>query len=325
MGLCAFQHKEDEKGTSVSLDKQRWGGKRHFTRNQHKNTVFRIWLMQTYGIEYITNNTDGVILDVAGGKGELSFELINLSGVKESVVIDPRPLNLSLVRTKWKKGLWEPKRTGVFSKWNPACEEGCKDRQPCSPRHLRCFFDANSFVQFMDAKECIDIERTNEQFQCEIDRAKKIVWTTKGLQHEDGESYNEEVVDTQADTTMSNGSTESKERSTNNEEDGTTSSSSEIVDPTEARNILQRCHLIVGLHTDQATGDIIDYAISQNIPWCIVPCCVYSDTFTQRKLRDGTKVKSYEHLIRWLCEKDPRAKTATLDLEGKNTVVYTLP
>eukprot|EP00571_Detonula_confervacea_P015906 CAMPEP_0172302942 /NCGR_PEP_ID=MMETSP1058-20130122/4580_1 /TAXON_ID=83371 /ORGANISM="Detonula confervacea, Strain CCMP 353" /LENGTH=441 /DNA_ID=CAMNT_0013013611 /DNA_START=86 /DNA_END=1411 /DNA_ORIENTATION=- len=325
MAMCAFLHDDDERGTSTSLDKQRWGGKRHFVRNQHKNSVFRIFLMQTYGMDYMINNDaarDGVILDVAGGKGELSFELVNLTGAKDCVVVDPRPLNLGLVEAKWEKGLFEPKRTGVFSKWYPACEEGCKDRKPRSPRHLRCFFDSGSFLEFVNAKECSEIERTNVQFGNEMERAKRIVWTAKGLQHEDGASYNEENAH-DGDSTAAQQSGSDRKDSINNEETNTKSET--IVDPTEARSILQKCHLMVGFHPDQAAGEIIEFAMTQNIPWCIVPCCVYSNTFSQRKLKDGTKVTSYDHLVRWLCERDPRARTATLDLEGKNTVVYTLP
>ncbi|KAL9182309.1 hypothetical protein ACHAXT_012961 [Thalassiosira profunda] len=253
MGLCAFLHDSEDRGTSATLDKQRWGGKRHFVRNQHKNSVFRTFLMQTYGLDYLTKK-DGVILDVAGGKGELSFELINLCGVKECVVIDPRPLNLSLVRGKWEKGLFEPKRTGVFSKWYPACEEGCKDRTPQSPGHMRCFFDGASFLEFANAETSEEVERTNEKLLREMIRAKSIVWTRKGLQHEDGASYNEE---------------------------------------------------------DESGSAAKPYPIG--------------NTFSKRKLNDGTNVKSHEHLVQWLKERDPNARVATLDLEGKNTVVYTLP
>lgn len=103
-------------------------------------------------------------------------------------------------------------------------------------------------------------------------------------------------------------------------------SQSEILDPDEARRIVRRCHLVVGLHPDQAAGEIIEFALSMGIPYCIVPCCVYSDMFPKRKLRDGTtRVRTFDHLVEWLREKDPRARTTTLDLEGKNTVVYSLP
>lgn len=56
-----------------------------------------------------------------------------------------------------------------------------------------------------------------------------------------------------------------------------------------------------------------------------MPCCVYSDLFPRRRLSSGLNVKSYEQLIQWLLEKDPSAKVCSLDLEGKNKVVYTLP
>jgi hypothetical protein len=159
-----------------------------------------------------------------------------------------------------------------------------------------------------------EVERSNHWFECELDRAKRIAWTTKGLQHEDGTSYNEEQ-------TMYQRRNQQKSDSTYDE----TEQSAEVTDPSIARDILQRCNLIVGFHPDQAAGDIADFAITRGIPWCIVPCCVYSDSFSRRKLKDGTSVKTHEQLVQWLCEKDANAKVATLDVEGKNIVVYTLP
>ena len=67
-----FYYDDIDRGTSITLDKQRWGGNRRFVRNNHKNTVFRIFLMQTYGIDYM-NKDEGVVIDVGGGKGELDL------------------------------------------------------------------------------------------------------------------------------------------------------------------------------------------------------------------------------------------------------------
>jgi len=308
-GMCAFLHEETDKGASTSLAKKTWGGKRQFVRNQHKNSVFRIFLMQTYGMEYLTQR-NSIVVDVAGGKGELGWELLNLSGV-ECCVIDPRPMNLELVKSKWKKGLFEPKRVGpVFEKWYPKCEDGCGEKESKSPFHIRCFFDGREFVDFIekDREEMQARKVANKWLHEEIERAKRIVWTAKGLQHEDGLNYNE--------------SNETILDETNNNVD---SCSTEIEQPSKARELIQKCNLIIGLHPDQAAGEIAKFAISRNIPWCIVPCCVYSQCFTKRKLKDGTHVKTYDHLVRWLCELDPRARVATLDMEGKNKVVYTLP
>ena len=331
-GECAFLHDGVGGGSSARLDRQRWGGRRRYVRNQHKSSVFRIFLMRTYGADYVNGGgggdgdggrgggdgdggRGGVILDVAGGKGELSFELLNLSGAGECVVVDPRPLNLGAVLGKWRRGLFEPRRVGVFSRWYPACEDGCKDREPRRPGHMRCFFDGASFARLARATGREDVDRTDGLYRRWIDRARGIAWTTKGLRHEDGTSY---------DKGGGGGGTET-EISTMQTTRIDETDASDIVDPAEVRDIVRRCHLVVGLHPDQAAGDIIEFAMAMRVPYCIVPCCVYSDAFAQRKLRDGTKVRTFDHLVQWLCEKDPRAKTATLDLEGKNTVVYSLP
>ncbi|KAL7521550.1 hypothetical protein ACHAWX_006228 [Stephanocyclus meneghinianus] len=313
-GMCAFLHDEADRGTSTTLEKTRWGGKRHFVRNQHKNSVFRIFLMQTYGMEYMTQ-TKGAIIDAAGGKGELAWELLNLTGAKDCVVIDPRPMNLEVVRSKWKRGMFEPKRTGpVFSKWYPACEEGCKSRESRSPSHIRCFFDSKAFLQFIGPDEKGEEEKyidSDQWLQDEIRKAKRIIWTTKGLQHEDGSNYNEET------TPKRSGPVDTAECSVNFD-------SSAIENPSIVREILRNCKLIIGFHPDQAAGYIAEFALARNIPWCIVPCCVYYDCFPKRKLQNGAAVKTYDQLVDWLCEKDPRAKVATLDMEGKNKVVYCL-
>jgi len=304
--MCAFSHPDVSKGTSARLDKKRWGGRRQYVRNMQKNTVFRIFLMRRYGLEYLKS---GSVCDVAGGKGALSWELTNLSGIKDCVVIDPRPLNLTLEQSKWKKGLFEPKRFGpVFSKWYPACFEGCKDTTPTAPKHIRSFFDASSFTDFVTARDASAVARTNAIFERELKRAGQTKWTAKGLQHEDGTT---DEADEEPEPTTPCVSTQS----------------TEITDPREAREILENCKVVVGLHPDQAAGHIVDFAAARGIPWCVVPCCVYFDfqDFSQRKLKSGKSVKSFDDLCQWLLEKDPRAKMETLELEGKNKVIYTLP
>ncbi len=52
----------------------------------------RSFLIDTFGPSILCSPTG--LLDVAGGQGDLSFELVNLNSVR-STVLDPRPLNLS--------------------------------------------------------------------------------------------------------------------------------------------------------------------------------------------------------------------------------------
>jgi len=38
---------------------------------------------------------------------------------------------------------------------------------------------------------------------------------------------------------------------------------------------LQSCSLVLGLHPDQATDSIVDFALQFNKPFAVVPCCVF--------------------------------------------------
>ena len=38
---------------------------------------------------------------------------------------------------------------------------------------------------------------------------------------------------------------------------------------------LQTCSLVLGLHPDQATDSIVDFAMHFGKPFAVVPCCVF--------------------------------------------------
>ena len=77
-----------------------------------------------------------------------------------------------------------------------------------------------------------------------------------------------------------------------------------------------------GMHTDQATEPLIDFAIHHNIPFAVVPCCVFASETPGRKLRNGACVGSYEDFIMYLLEKDPGIEKVGLGFEGRNTVLF---
>lgn len=43
----------------------------------------------------------------------------------------------------------------------------------------------------------------------------------------------------------------------------------------EAADCLQDCSLVVGLHPDQATDSIVDFALQHSKSFAVVPCCVF--------------------------------------------------
>ena len=71
---------------------------------------------------------------MAGGKGELSFELVNLNGIPTTVV-DPRVSDLQEYRDKWDKGLYT--RNRFWQTYSPSYDP---ERTPQDPNHVHCFF-----------------------------------------------------------------------------------------------------------------------------------------------------------------------------------------
>ena len=55
-------------------------------------------------------------------------------------------------------------------------------------------------------------------------------------------------------------------------------------DPVTAWNLFRSAKLIVGFHPDQATEACMDLAILLGIPFCVVPCCVFPSEFPDRKV-----------------------------------------
>lgn len=86
--------------------------------------------------------------------------------------------------------------------------------------------------------------------------------------------------------------------------------------------LLRGCGLVCGLHPDQATEPIVDQAIKLGKPFAVVPCCVFSKEFPERRLPDGKPVFSYEDFVTYLKAKTPGIESAFLPFSGKNQVLF---
>jgi hypothetical protein len=85
--------------------------------------------------------------------------------------------------------------------------------------------------------------------------------------------------------------------------------------------------LLLGLHPDQCTEDIINVALRSNTSFAVVPCCVYPDLFPNRHYWDNglskpMPVRTYDEFLKYLIQKDDGIKMTTLPIEGKNVVLY---
>jgi len=285
----------------------RGAGRRNKIINRNRAGSFRRWLMDTFGREVLGSGTG--VLDIAGGKGELSFELANLTGVP-STVIDPRPLRLDRFIKRLMAGIYH--RTGPWQAYNclPVPSSTSEVRRP---DHVGVFFN-DRLLDLLERPE--EEEKSAEGFQEMLTAARAVAWTEKGLvSHEEEQSLpdEEEAGD------------ERKEDQGEEEEDEEVQNAEDLTDWASVRHRLLGCSVIVGLHPDQATGAIVDFALKWNKGFAIVPCCVYRKHFPRRQL-DGEPVATYQQFVAYLVAKSPeRIKTAILDFEGKNLVLYSLP
>ena len=95
-------------------------------------------------------------------------------------------------------------------------------------------------------------------------------------------------------------------------------------------NLLPECSAIVALHPDEATGDIVDFAVKHRLPFVIVPCCVFSRLFPMRfkPLKNGDDankrelVSTYDDLIEYLVNKHDSIRISKLNFDGANLALW---
>ena len=64
--------------------------------------------------------------------------------------------------------------------------------------------------------------------------------------------------------------------------------------------LIDGCSLIIGMHPDEATVDIVDVALAKKINFAVVPCCVFHNKFPDRKLKNGKEVVEYPDIIQFI-------------------------
>ena len=173
----------------------------------------------------------------------------------------------------------------------------------------------------------------HEAFGAARMRAFDLRWTHKGLQPDHEAGAQEVEVDVEEkEATESMAEQLDGVRLANGPNDdtavaeaGTTAPASPInliEDAEQAWRTLLGCSAVVAMHPDQATEFAVDLALALDVPFAVVPCCVYASDFPRWRLPDGRRVTSYDDFLDYLAAKDPAIKVATLPFEGKNKVVY---
>jgi hypothetical protein len=109
----------------------------------------------------------------------------------------------------------------------------------------------------------------------------------------------------------------------------------------DSHDLIVGCSALVALHPDEATDAVVDAAVALRKPFCVVPCCVFSRLFPNRRVLDrpclrgnelgadedrvlggGRPVHTRDDLLEYLSEKHPSIRRATLPFVGANAVLW---
>ncbi|GAX10811.1 hypothetical protein FisN_1Hu352 [Fistulifera solaris] len=253
--------------------------------------VFREFLLETYGSDYLSQGD--VVLDIAGGKGDLSWLLSNADGYR-SIVVDPRPTQHQHVLRSIDYLRKHPDEAALRAIRNQPTHQPLATLLPelptdefQTPRHFPIWVDEN-LVQAVQAAQ------KGNQVEWELYWARAMA----------------AFIDNNTDLSPA------------------PPQNSSVTDPKEAWDLIQKCKLIAAFHPDQATDFCFELAELLNIPFCVVPCCVFPAQFPHRKLIDGTRVRDYSGLLSYLTQKYPNAQKAQLAFhetaKARNLVLFSV-
>lgn len=274
-----------------------------------KNRVYKFhsFLLETYS-DLLSGSGSSkdrtVVLDVAGGKGTLSWLLQNCDNV-DSIVVDPRISKYESLMRSVEYLNAHPEVLDERSdeirrpeKYQPLAFLKSEGRLPVSegfvtPPHLRLLVDKALVVAVENYLQTRDYKEWQKYFTGALSNAKE----ANTLGHREIETRDSKY------------------------------SSSPTTDAYQALRMILSTKLVVGFHPDQATEASIDLALLLGIPFSVVPCCVFPAQFPNRYLQ-GTKqhVNSYPLLIKYLRRKVGMVKSALLDFPSetsKNLVLFT--
>jgi hypothetical protein len=318
---CKFAHTlTDGPATADAPSTTRRGARKSRTRaGRQKVKIFVRFLCRAF-----TPEQRARVVDVAGGNGKLSFELLNAGeGASTVTVVDPRKMRGRRLAERFARRL----------KLQDA-------REVRAPTHARVYWTA-AMWDFKDESAWEDAVGASRS------AALATRWSTSGLvvangksaAYEDGDKSRRVQVTSEgvsmatvAAVDHSDGDDDGVGEGSEGEEEGEEEEDDFVEELSfEAtldaiRHVVNDSTLVVALHPDQATDAALDFALERKLPFAIVPCCVYAKEFGKRRLADGSRVTSPHQLVEYLRQRAASfgadARVETLPFPGKNVVVY---
>ena len=352
---CFYAHVEGPPLAEQMAARPKVGSwQRQKLRNTARFGCLRRWLLDEFGVALLSEGAG--VLDIAGGKGELAFELENLNRVPVTVV-DPRPLVLAAYRRRQAMGLYW--RNSLML---PYIAEGVLPESPHrAPRHLQCMFDAPLLAALPCSSrpaQCDGVGVVLEEaarargvstaaaaaaaaaagggggggagggrspfavswaaaFRASMERGNAIAGTRRSAELAQHQKTAARCQRAEAAVQQQPPSPPCQ------------SSEGRVISAAdEALAAIVDCSVVVGMHPDQAVGPLLAFAIAARKPFACVPCCVYSKHFPRRRIpgaAPGAQVRSHKQLVEHLQSLHPDIRVHELDFEGKNKLLYWRP
>ncbi len=271
-----------------------------------------------------------IVLDVAGGKGDLSWLLKNVDGI-ESIVLDPWKADPNTVSRNERMV-----RSIEYLRSHP--EEAQKRSVPCLPTYQPL---AGLLPRLLEGRSRrLRNKKHMKQHQIEGNENASMTPLSSNVPSKDRENSDTVIDDSLLNDTdgpchpgdfltpqilhmplddsvvqkvrarINHDSnleeSQATDAATTNTDDKNNDCKQNYHDEEELLNLLTsgRIKLVVGFHPDQATEPCIDLARILGIPYCVVPCCVFPSEFPYRRVRENeeklVRVRTYQQFMAYL-------------------------
>ena len=336
-------------------------------RNPRKNRSnygptanFRRFLVETFGIDKLREG--GGVLDVAGGAGTLSYELLHLNGVQSTIADPRRPCfkraQKTVAHRRRQNQMHLEEGPVALQRYDNALAPGggpaasTRGATPESEARVGSEQDSNPDMTVADENHLT--EGGTAVVSPEDFPAWAQVWFgkwlwdvpdgappgsppktlfSKDVKQVDSWDHTRDVPagSRKIEDSAGDGRRRQQEQvegdQVGNEQpagaiDAPVSPALRPLTPEGVSRALAECSVVIGLHPDGATDAIVDFALQHGKPFALLPCCVYRKHFPERRTPSGESVKTYEDLLDYLEARSDGIRRASLGFDGRNVVLY---
>lgn len=270
----------------------------------------------------------------AGGSGSLTFELAFVHGVK-CTLVDPRPLKLNKLQHKQ---LQQAGRGVVISTLTMQQLQHGDSKPTCTVQHCEQLLQVQHLELRQQEWHCQDQQQQQQQQDPQRQQHEQQL-EQQGQQRCQNDSIRLQQGSHPQELQLSSRASSQQPGALTHQAAGVHEGAAaplhlqqvqawfslELWNTAGWQQLFTDCSLVVGLHPDQATEPILDFAVQQQLPFAVMPCCVFPRLFSHRRLRHSSgqsvPVVTYEDLVAYLRQRGA-AEKHVLDFEGANIVVY---